>query len=91
MLELFWESGAWGLSYGQESGSEQILSEYAKGVSREQNIQVTQMTNEVGLANTVQLLFGAPNETTRTVYETISFLKESGAYGISLNLSLIHI
>ena len=85
MLELFWESGAWGLSYGQESGSEQILSEYAKGVSREQNIQVTKMTNEVGLANTVQLLFGAPNETTRTVYETISFLKESGAYGISLN------
>ena len=85
LLELFWESGAWGLSYGQESGSEQILAEYAKGVTREQNIFVTKLTNEVGLANTVQLVFGSPSETVSTIYETISFLKESGAYGISLN------
>ena len=85
LLELFWDCGAWGLSYGQESGSVKILAEYAKGVTREQNIAVTKLTNEVGLANTVQLVFGSPSETVSTIYETISFLKESGAYGVSLN------
>ena len=85
LLELYWECGATLIDFGQESGSDKILTEYGKGVNRDQNILVTKLTNEIGLANTVQLVVGSPSETISTIYETISFLRETEAYGISLN------
>ncbi len=85
MLLRLKETGCVEVDYGQESGSDSILKEYHKGVAAERNREITLLTKEVGLANTVQLVIGSPGETTSTVRETIRFLKDVDAQEFSLN------
>ena len=76
------------VNYGQESGSESILKEYRKGVTVRQNIEVTRLTEELGIRSTVQLVIGSPGETSATISETIQFLKDLGCRQYSLNYLL---
>lgn len=79
------ETGCVCIFYGQESGSEVILKEYGKGVSRKKNKEITLLTAEAGIFSLVQLVIGSPGETDETVNDTIDFLKEVSAYFYSLN------
>lgn len=89
LLRELKRSGCIAICYGHESGSDTILKEIGKGVSREQNIRITNLTNrEVGILNIVQLVIGSPLETDKTISETLEFLKEVGAYQYSLNYLL---
>ena len=85
MLRRLYETGCFNLNYGQESGSDRILKEYRKGVSREQNIKTTLLTRKCGIYSTVQLVIGSPGETKETIMETLDFLKKVKVRNYSLN------
>ena len=85
MLRRMSETGCYHLLYGQESGSDTILKEYSKGITRKQNLDATLLTRKAGIYSTVQLVIGSPGETRQTIQETIDFLKEVGVQYYSLN------
>jgi len=79
------QTGCVEIGYGQESGSDIILREYRKGVSRQQNKEITLLTQNLGIMVTVQLVIGSPSETNETIHDTINFLRECKCYMVSLN------
>ena len=85
MLRRLKETGCIAIEYGQESGSDTVLKDYRKGVSRDQNIKITKLTQKIGLLSAVQIVIGSPNETSKTIDETIEFLKDVNAYQFSVN------
>ncbi len=88
MLERLKETGCVDINYGQESGSENILKEYRKGVDLQKNTEITLMTKDIGLLCPVQIVIGSPGETTKTVNETIQFLKDVNVGTPSVNYLL---
>jgi len=85
ILRRLKETGCIEINYGQESGSETILEEMRKGVSRSQNREITLLTKEMGIHCPVQIVIGSPSETDETIDETVEFLKEVEAWPLSLN------
>lgn len=86
ILRRLKDTGCVEVAYGQESGSDTILKEYRKGISSSKNKEITLLTTEkVGILSAAQLVIGSPSETTRTISETIQFLKDVHAYQYSLN------
>ena len=85
MLVLLRDSGCFEIDYGFESGSDKILKEFGKGVTRAQNIQAAKDAHDVGLSAPVQLVIGSPGENDGTINETVSMLKEIKSYVYSLN------
>lgn len=85
MLLRLKQTGCIEILYGQESGSDIVLREYRKGVSRQQNKEITKLTQDMGLMVTVQIVIGSPSETNETITDTINFLKECKCYMVSLN------
>lgn len=85
MLRRLKETGCIEINYGQESGSDIILKELHKGVTRQQNLEITKLTTKMGLNCPVQLVIGTPKETSETINDTIKFLKEVEADNFSLN------
>ncbi len=85
MLRRLRDTGCIMIEYGQESGSDTILKEYRKGISSQQNKEITLLTEKIGIFSCVQLVIGSPSETTKTIYETIQFLKDVEENDYSLN------
>ena len=85
MLQCLRDTGCIEINYGQESGSDTILKEYGKGVTAEQNKDITALTKSMGIISTVQIVIGSPSETNSTIAETIRFLKSLNAHQYSLN------
>jgi radical SAM superfamily enzyme YgiQ (UPF0313 family) len=85
VLRRLKETGCIHVSYGQESGSDTILKEYRKGITSQQNKELTQLTNDLGILCVVQLVIGAPSESNQTIKENIQFLKDLNAYQYSIN------
>lgn len=85
MLVRLRDTGCFEIDYGFESGSDKILKEFGKGVTRAQNIQAAKDADEVGLSVPVQLVIGSPGEDDSTINETVSMLKEIKSYVYSLN------
>lgn len=79
------ETGCIEINYGQESGSDIILKEYRKGVTVQQNREITILTHKIGITCPVQIVIGSPGETNATVRETIKFLKEVDAFRLAWN------
>jgi len=88
MLDALYTSGCIEISYGQESGDETVLQEYRKGVSVEQNLEITRLTLEKGIFSTVQLVIGSPSESPDSIKRTIQFLRKLKVYGASINYLL---
>lgn len=85
MLHRLKETGCVEISYGQETGSEKIIREYRKGVTIQQNREMTGLTHEMGIISTVQIVIGSPGENNETIRETIQFMKDTSACEFSLN------
>ena len=85
MLHRLKQTGCIEINYGQESGSDTILRELGKGVTGQQNKEITKLTQQVGMFTTVPLVIGSPSETNKTIDETIQFLKDTDTHVISLN------
>lgn len=88
MLRRMSATGCFNIEYGQESGSDRILKEYMKGVTRRQNLDSYRMTLEAGIFSVIQLVIGSPGENKSTLLETADFLREARADNFSLNYLL---
>jgi radical SAM superfamily enzyme YgiQ (UPF0313 family) len=78
ILKLMKKAGCIEIGYGVESGSNLILSEMKKGITKELAKEVIEMTDRIGIKPSLNMISGTPSET----YET---LEESRDFLISLN------
>ncbi len=86
MLHLMSEAGNWLISWGIESGSEQILKHARKGAYPEKARRSLRWAKEAGIKNWGYFIIGLPGETEETIRETIDFSKE-----LPLDIALFHV
>jgi len=76
LLKIMKKAGCIEVSYGIESGSDAILVEMKKGITKELAKQVIEMTYRSGIRPSLNLIAGAPSESFRTLKETTDFVKQ---------------
>jgi radical SAM superfamily enzyme YgiQ (UPF0313 family) len=86
ILQLMGESGCWMISWGIESGSEEILKRARKGISLEKAERALRWSKAAGIKNWGYFIIGLPGETEETIQQTINFSKK-----LPLDLALFHI
>lgn len=86
MLRLMGRSGCWMISWGIESGSEEVLRRARKGITPEQVEQALRWAHDADIRNWGYFIIGLPGETEETIQETIRFSKR-----LPLDLALFHI
>lgn len=69
------KAGCFYISYGCESGNEQILKNINKGVSLKQVRDAIKWTNEAGIANSVNFIIGHKGETYQTAMDSLNFAR----------------
>ena len=74
LLSIMASAGCIEIAYGIESGSDLILAEMSKGISRELARQAIEMTWSVGIVPTLSLIAGMPSETPETLAQTRDFI-----------------
>ncbi len=86
MLRLMGQAGCRWISWGIESGSEQVLRNVRKGIKLERVERALRWSREAGIRNWGYFIVGLPGETEETIRETIRFSKR-----LPLDLVLFHI
>ena len=76
LLELLKAAGCYSVSYGPESGNQELLDSIKKGITLEQSRRAIALTKEVGLETVAFFMFGLPGETEETMWQTIDFAVE---------------
>ena len=69
-------SGCIGVSYGVESGVDEILNNMKKGANAQQAREAVRLTKAAGIEVLTHIIFGLPGETLETINETIRYVKE---------------
>jgi len=75
MLALMKKAGCWQISYGIESGNEEILASINKGITKKMAKKAIEATYQVGIQSLGFFILGLPGETKATMEETIGFAK----------------
>jgi len=75
MLKRMKEAGLTKLSLGIESGSQEILNSYQKGISVEQADQALEWCEQLGIKVHGFFMIGALEETDKTIMETREFIR----------------
>lgn len=86
MLRMMARAGCWMISWGIESGSEEVLRRAGKGIRLEQVEQALRWAKEAGIRNWGYFIIGLPGETEETIQQTIRL-----ALRLPLDLALFHI
>jgi radical SAM superfamily enzyme YgiQ (UPF0313 family) len=86
MLQLMGKAGNWLISWGIESGNEQILRHARKGAYPDKAERALIWAREAGIKNWGYFIIGLPGETEETIRETIDFSKE-----LPLDIALFHV
>ena len=76
MLERMRASGCTSVSYGIESGSQEILDAMGKSATLQQAKDAILHTRATGMRCPVSFMIGYPGETHQTVMETVAFCEE---------------
>jgi len=76
MLSWMAKSGCIGISYGVESGVQEILDNAKKNIKIEQIERAISLTNKYGIESLAHIIFGLPGETKDTIIKTIDFVKK---------------
>jgi len=71
------ESGLVSISFGVESGNQEILDSMRKGTRVETIREVLAESHSAGIRNTAFIMFGFPGETESTFTDTVEFLREN--------------
>jgi len=86
MLTLMAKAGCWFISWGIESGNEQILKHARKGTYPERARHSLALSKKAGINNWGYFIIGLPGETEQTIRQTIDFAKS-----LPLDIALFHI
>jgi anaerobic magnesium-protoporphyrin IX monomethyl ester cyclase len=86
MLRLMGQAGCRWISWGIESGSEEILRRVRKAIALDQVRDALLWSHQAGIRNFGYFIIGLPGETEETIQETIRFSKT-----LPLDLALFHI
>jgi len=85
LLRLMKRAGCWMISYGIESGSQQILDRIQKGISLEEAERAIRWTKEAGIRAKGLFMIGYPQETAETLEQTLDFILRSPLDEINLS------
>jgi anaerobic magnesium-protoporphyrin IX monomethyl ester cyclase len=86
MLSLMGQAGCHMISWGIESGSEEILKRIRKGADPSKAKQALNWAKKAGIKNFGYFIIGLPGETEETIQQTITFSKK-----LPLNVAIFHI
>lgn len=86
MLHTMAEAGCWLISWGIESGNEQILRHARKGAYPDKAERALRWARDAGIKNWGYFIIGLPGETEETIRDTIDFSKE-----LPLDIALFHV
>jgi len=76
LLKKMKKAGCHMISYGLETGSEQMLASVDKATTLAQAEEAIHLTKQVGIRSTGSFVFGLPGETVETMRETIEWAKK---------------
>jgi anaerobic magnesium-protoporphyrin IX monomethyl ester cyclase len=76
MLQWIKKAGCYLVQYGVESGSEKILKNINKLITREQIVRAFRLAKEAGLQTEILLMVGNPDESWETVKDTEMLVRE---------------
>lgn len=80
LLEKMKKAGCYRISFGVESGSQEILNLVKKGIKIETIKKTIKMAKKVGFETLAFFMLGIPGETEETMKQTIRFAKELDPY-----------
>lgn len=75
ILHKLKKAGCFYISYGCESGNEQILKNIKKAITLDQVRRAIGWTNEAGIANSVNFIIGHKGETYQTAMDSLNFAR----------------
>ncbi len=76
MLQLMKQSGCFMISYGVESGDDQMLKRMKKGITTDQIRKTFRITREVGIERMAFFILNSYGETRASLQKTLQFSKE---------------
>ncbi len=86
MLQLMGKAGCRLISWGIESGSEQVLRHAHKGAYPDKAERALRWAKKAGIMNWGYFIIGLPTETEETIRQTINFAKR-----LPLDIALFHV
>ena len=86
MLQLMAKAGCWYMTWGIESGSEQVLKHARKGAYPDKALRALTWARAAGIKNWGYFIIGLPTETEETIQMTIKFAKS-----LPLDIALFHV
>ncbi|HZD09771.1 MAG TPA: radical SAM protein, partial [Candidatus Binatia bacterium] len=86
MLQMMAKAGNWLISWGIESGNEQILRHARKGAYPDKAERALVWARQAGIKNWGYFIIGLPGETEATIRDTIDFSKK-----LPLDIALFHV
>lgn len=86
MLKMMAKAGNWLISWGIESGNEEILRHARKGAYPDKARSALQWARQAGIKNWGYFIIGLPGETKDTIRDTIDFSKS-----LPLDIALFHV
>jgi anaerobic magnesium-protoporphyrin IX monomethyl ester cyclase len=85
-LKLMKRAGCWMISYGVESGSQEILDGLKKGIRLEQIETTVRLTREAGIRAKGLFMIGYPEETEETLRKTLNFILQCRFDEVNLSI-----
>ena len=73
MLDLMKKAGLWMISFGLESGNNEILKATGKDITVDQSKGAVSMAHEIGIKTSGHFIFGLPGETEKRMRQTLAF------------------
>lgn len=86
MLQMMARAGNWLISWGIESGSEQVLRHARKGAYPDKAERALRWARAAGIKNWGYFIIGLPTETEATIRQTIDFAKK-----LPVDIALFHV
>ena len=88
MLDAFKGSGCHTIMFGVESGEDEILKRYNKGLDREKIKETFRLCKGKGIDTVGTFILGGPFDTGESCRETVRFAKELGSDYASFNIAV---
>lgn len=73
MLQLMKKAGMWMISFGLESGSDEILKRSKKGIRTGQSRTAVETAHRLGIKTSGHFIYGLPGETESSMMQTLAF------------------